>query len=135
VRSAVSLKGLLPGEEFEYYIDNLHIEKDENPELTITSDKILPGTTIPYQANITELTIKNATDIAATPAPSPKIAQVGQQLFFAGEKFTVYLYNLHGQLVKTTKDKSLNLYDLSKGYYIVTYVGVNGASEIKKIKL
>ena len=50
-RSDTSLKGLLPGEEQEYIVD-VAIDANENPKPTITSDKILPGKTIPYQALI-----------------------------------------------------------------------------------
>ena len=50
-RSDTSLKELLPGEEQEYIVDVV-INANENPKPTITSDKILPGKTIPYQALI-----------------------------------------------------------------------------------
>ena len=52
VRSNTSLKGLLPGEEATYTITGLEIGDSESPEVTITSDKILEGTSIPYKAKL-----------------------------------------------------------------------------------
>lgn len=52
VRSEKSLKGLLPGEEATFTIAGLEIGDSETPEVSITSDKILEGATIPYKANL-----------------------------------------------------------------------------------
>lgn len=51
-RSETSLKGLVPGKEIVCKIDGLSIGASESPEPTITSDKLLEGKTIPYQAKI-----------------------------------------------------------------------------------
>ncbi len=51
-RSEKSLKGLLPGEEATYTISGISIADNESPELTITGDKLLKNTTIPYKANL-----------------------------------------------------------------------------------
>ncbi|MCQ2088811.1 MAG: T9SS type A sorting domain-containing protein [Fibrobacter sp.] len=51
-RSETSLKGLIPGEEIVCKIEGLNIDASENPEPTITSDKLLEGKTIPYQAKL-----------------------------------------------------------------------------------
>ncbi len=52
VRSATSLKGLIPGQTRECSVSGLTIADNEAPTLTITSDKILAGVTIPYQASL-----------------------------------------------------------------------------------
>ena len=52
VRSEKSLKGLLPGEEATFTVAGLTIGDSETPEVSITSDKILEGATIPYKANL-----------------------------------------------------------------------------------
>lgn len=51
-RSETSLKGLIPGDKIVCKIDGLNIDVSENPEPTITSDKLLEGKTIPYQAKL-----------------------------------------------------------------------------------
>ena len=52
VRSEKSLKGLLPGEEATFTVAGLTIGDSETPEVSITSDKLLKGATIPYKANL-----------------------------------------------------------------------------------
>ena len=52
VRSDKSLKGLLPGEEATFSVAGLTIGDSESPEVSITSDKLLKGATIPYKANL-----------------------------------------------------------------------------------
>ena len=52
VRSTTSLKGLIPGESRECTVTGLTIGSNEAPTLTITSDKLLAGVTIPYAANL-----------------------------------------------------------------------------------
>ncbi len=52
VRSSVSLKGLLPNATMEYTVSGLTIGSSDTPTLTITSDKLLTGATIPYQATL-----------------------------------------------------------------------------------
>ena len=52
VRSEKSLKGLLPGEEATFTVAGLTIGDSEKPEPTITGDKLLKGTTIPYKASL-----------------------------------------------------------------------------------
>ncbi|MBR6804866.1 MAG: DUF4832 domain-containing protein, partial [Paludibacteraceae bacterium] len=52
VRSATSLRGLLPGESRECTVTGLTIGSNEAPTLTITSDKLLAGVTIPYDADL-----------------------------------------------------------------------------------
>jgi hypothetical protein len=52
VRSTTSLKGLIPGESRECTVTGLTIGSNEAPTLTITSDKLLAGVTIPYAASL-----------------------------------------------------------------------------------
>lgn len=52
VRSATSLKGLLPEQALECHVTGLTISDNEAPALTITSNKLLEGITIPYEANL-----------------------------------------------------------------------------------
>ena len=53
VRSKTSLKGLLPGEEATFTVAGITIADGETPVPTITSDKLLESSTIPYKANLT----------------------------------------------------------------------------------
>lgn len=50
IRSTTSLKGLLPGNSIECVVSGLTITDNEAPALTITSDKLLEGVSIPYKA-------------------------------------------------------------------------------------
>ncbi len=52
VRSEKSLKGLLPGEEATFTVAGLKISDSDSPEVSITSDKLLKGATIPYKASL-----------------------------------------------------------------------------------
>jgi hypothetical protein len=52
VRSEKSLKGLLPDEEATFTISGIEIGDKESPEVSITSDKLLNGATIPYKASL-----------------------------------------------------------------------------------
>lgn len=54
VKSTISLKCLLPDSTLECSVSGLTIGSTDIPTLTITSDKLLAGVTIPYQANIDE---------------------------------------------------------------------------------
>ena len=126
-RSDVSLKGLLPDEEQEYIVD-VGINANENPEPTITSDKILEGKTIPYQANLTNTVTENN-----TVSESSKIKHIGTQLYFLGTNYTVNIYNLSATIIAFTKKESFDLSSYSSGCYIVQYIGVNGENEVLKI--
>jgi len=126
-RSDISLKGLLPDEE-QVYIVEVSISMDENPEPAITSDKILEGKTIPYQANLTGTETKNN-----TLSEPPKMKQTGMQLFFSGNNYTVNIYNLAGTKIAVTKNESFDFSTFPSGCYIVQYVGENGETEILKI--
>ena len=66
VRSTTSLKGLLPGESRSCTVSGISVGAAENPALTITSDKLLSGKTIPYLANLT--------GEGSTPTPDDPIA-------------------------------------------------------------
>ncbi|MBQ4357781.1 MAG: DUF4832 domain-containing protein, partial [Paludibacteraceae bacterium] len=68
VRSTTSLKGLLPGESRSCTVSGISVGAAENPALTITSDKLLSGKTIPYLANLT--------GEGSTPTPDDPIAPV-----------------------------------------------------------
>ena len=126
-RSGISLKGLLPGEEQEYIID-VAVNANESPELTITSDKILVGTTIPYQANLTGTDTKN--NIVSGHS---KIKQSGTQLFFSGNNYTINIYNMAGTKIAFTRKENLDFSSYPSGCYIVQYIGENGEKEILKI--
>ena len=52
VRSEKSLKGLLPDKEATFTVAGIQIGDSESPEVSITSDKLLKGATIPYKANL-----------------------------------------------------------------------------------
>ncbi len=128
VRSAVSLKGLLPGAVQEYSVTGLSVGSNETPELTITSDKILLGKTIPYQANLTGTT--------STPQITQEqafITQTGNKLTFAGEKYSVDIINLQGQILLSTSERSIDISSLSTSCYIVSYLSDNGYREVKRI--
>ncbi len=128
MRAEVSLKGLLPNEEKEYTVD-VSINTTENLEPTITSDKILNGRTIPFQAKLTgdmngvEQNVSNITHIK----------QVGNTLYFAGSNYKVSIFNLSGIELISSQEESLNISSLPSGYYIVKYIGNNKEIETMKI--
>ena len=125
-RSDISLKGLLPTEEQEYIVE-MAINADENPEPTITSDKILAGKTIPYQANLnSETKINNVSEFS-------KIKQTEKHLFFSGNNYTVNIYNLQGIKIAFTQEESFDFSNYPSGCYIVQYIGDNGEKEILKV--
>ena len=126
-RSDKSLKGLLPGDEQEYIVE-VAINADENPEPVITSDKILPGKTIPYQADLTSTDTKNTAI-----SESSKIKQTGTCLYFSGINYTINIYNLTGTKIAFTKKESFDFSGYPSGYYIFQYIGGNGETEILKI--
>jgi hypothetical protein len=129
VRSTASLKGLLPGTAQEYTVSNLSVGNDETPEPTITSDKILPGETIPYRANLQG----SSTAVPETASNTSLIVQAGNRLTFEGENYTVNVFNLQGQTVFCTGEKTADLSALPEGCYIVHYVAADGQSQVKKI--
>ena len=76
VRSNTSLKGLLPGKETTYTISGITIADGESPVPTITSDKLLDGTTIPYKASLdgTEKPIEGTVEEGTTAIGKGRIA-------------------------------------------------------------
>ena len=115
------------GGEISYYTSNDQ-KNALNPAGMITSDKILPGKTIPYQANLTNTGTKNNTI-----PESSKIKQTGTHLYFSGINYTINIYNFTGTKIAFTKKESFNFSGYPSGYYIVQYIGGNGETEILKI--
>ena len=115
VRSAASLKGLLPNETKEYSVIGLQIAGNEIPELTITSDKLPAGKIIPYCADLqgTTTSIFQAETLSF-------ITQTENKLSFAGEKYTVNIVNLQGKILLSTKEKSVDLTKIPAGCYFVS---------------
>lgn len=125
-RSTLSLKGLQPGEEQKYTVDLL-IEAGETPELTITSDKLLEGQTIPYRAQLDS----GGTSIGSI-SPSPRIKQCGSYLYFSGENYRVNIYNLQGIIVFSTRADRFDFSTCPAGCYIVQYFCEDGEAEVVK---
>lgn len=126
VRSDTSLKGLLPGASISCEIVGVTIDDNESPVPTITSDKLLAGKTIPYQANLTATGIKN------TPAVS-SIKLKGNVLEFDGDDFFVTIYNTDGAKIVGTREASFDLSVFGPGCFIVKYENRNGVVEVKKV--
>ncbi|MBQ2591174.1 MAG: DUF4832 domain-containing protein, partial [Paludibacteraceae bacterium] len=95
VRSTTSLKGLIPGESRECTVTGLTIGSNEAPTLTITSDKLLAGVTIPYAANLdgtglsaptislsaSSVTVKPNTEVTVTATVSSENGDVTSVVF------------------------------------------------------
>jgi hypothetical protein len=126
VRSDVSLKGLLPGSSIICEITGVSIDESESPVPTITSDKLLPGKTIPYQANLSATGIKNA------PADS-FIKLKGNVLEFDGENYFVTIYNSEGAKIVGTREASFDISTFGPGCFIVKYENSKGVVEVKKV--
>lgn len=126
LRSGSSLKGLLPDSSQTYIVSGLTIGSNESPMPTITSDKLLSGKTIPYQASLTTSGINQA-------IADNLIRQKGNLLCFAGDGFIAELYNISGMLIEKTSAQSLDLSALPTGCYLVKYTAKDGQIGLKKI--
>jgi hypothetical protein len=127
VRSTSSLKGLLPGASIDCEVTGISIGDAESPVPTITSDKLLAGVTIPYQASLTSTGIR-------TPTASTNFIQLkGNVLEFDGNDFFVTIYNSEGQKIVGTREASFDLSVFGPGYFIVKYENVKGQVEMKKL--
>ncbi len=127
-RSSTSLKGLLPDSSITCTVEGLSVGSSETPELTITSDKLLAGKTIPYKANLLATGIYN-------PVKNENFITVRNGVLdFAGKDFTVIIYNTNGTIVTNTKTASFNTDNLNKGCYIIKYIGTEG-TQVKKLIL
>lgn len=131
VRSATSLKGLLPTETRECTVTGLTIGVSENPALTITSDKLLEGKTIPYAANLEGGSVATSVDDNAN---VKLIEQRGSKLYFGGENFEVVIYSAATQKVASTSESVFDLAALPAGVYVVRYVGDNGSAVQKVVR-
>jgi hypothetical protein len=132
IRSAASIKGLLPGENKEYTVSGLNIGSSDTPTLTITSDKLLSGATIPYQAALDAS--GNETKISyGIDEKHSFIKQKKNQLDFEGANFVVDIYNIQGVKLKSTKSSVLDISNLPSGLYLIHYRAIDGQSEVKKI--
>ena len=144
-RSETSLKGSIPGEEIVCKIDGLNIGASENPEPTITSDKLLEGKTIPYQAKleasepVAESSSSSATSVSSSSseAESPSTIERGatiagnmQAIHKNGSVLTfaqtaghsVVITDMQGKvLVQKNGLASFNTNRLPRGHYIVHY--------------
>ncbi|MBQ7662146.1 MAG: DUF4832 domain-containing protein [Prevotella sp.] len=95
VRSTTSLKGLIPGESRECTVTGLTIGSNEAPTLTITSDKLLAGVTIPYAASLdgtglsaptislsaSSVTVKPNTEVTVTATVSSENGDITSVVF------------------------------------------------------
>lgn len=131
VRSATSLKGLLPGDTRECTVTGLTIGASENPALTITSDKLYDGVTIPYAANLEGGSVATSVDDNAN---VKLIEQRGSKLYFGGENFEVVIYSAATQKVASTSESVFDLAALPAGVYVVRYVGDNGSAVQKVVR-
>lgn len=128
IRSAQSLKGLLPDQTQEYIV-NVAVDNNENPEPVIASDKILSGKTIPYQA---DPDISTGID-KPIGRENSNIKQKNNTLTFSGENYIVYIYSSFGRRIVSTRGNRLNISSYPRGCYIVQYVDSNGKTETKKV--
>ncbi|MCQ2124581.1 MAG: T9SS type A sorting domain-containing protein [Fibrobacter sp.] len=144
-RSETSLKGLIPGEEIICKIDGLNIAADENPEPTITSDKLLEGKTIPYQAKlkasapVAESSSSSATSVSSSSseAESPSTIERGATIagsisaihkdgsvlnFAPTAGHSIVITDMQGKvLVQKNGLTTFNTNRLPRGHYIVHY--------------
>lgn len=127
VRSTTSLKGLLPGASIDCEVSGISIGGAESPVPTISSDKLLAGKTIPYQASLTSTGIRTLT------TNTNFIQLKGNVLEFAGDEFFVIIYNSEGQKIVVTKESIFDLSVFGPGYYIVKYENRSGAVEVRKV--
>jgi hypothetical protein len=114
VRSNTSLKGLLPGEEATFTIVGLEIDDSESPEVTITSDKLLEGTTIPYKAKLDG----SAEVIEGLASEEGTTAIAGVRNTNATEKrlSKVRIADLKGRvIIRRPDDSSFDTRELTKG--------------------
>lgn len=95
VRSTTSLKGLIPDESRECTVTGLTIGSSEAPTLTITSDKLLAGVTIPYAASLdgtglsaptislsaSSVTVKPNTEVTVTATASSENGDITSVVF------------------------------------------------------
>lgn len=126
VRAANSLKGLLPDSTQTYIVSGLSIGGAESPSLTITSDKLLTGKTIPYQASLTASGINQA-------IADNLIRQKGNFLCFEGTDFIAEIYTINGNLIEKTRNSGLDISALPSGCYLVKYTAKSGEVGVKKI--
>lgn len=125
-RSETSLKGLIPGEEIVCKIDGLNIGASENPEPTITSDKLLEGKTIPYQAKLEAIEIESPTAIERGISTAGNISAIrkdGTTLSFAPTAgHSIVITDMQGKvLVQKNGLTTFNTNRLPRGHYIVHY--------------
>lgn len=114
-RSAVSLKGLLPGDTIDCEITGVSIANDETPDVTITSDKLLDGKTIPYFADL------DAIEPAPTAVEETNANWTWRQTqnwvtIDGVEPEVLALYSANGVLIDWVKDdKRISTLPLDKG--------------------
>ncbi|MBP5743150.1 MAG: T9SS type A sorting domain-containing protein [Paludibacteraceae bacterium] len=130
-RSTTSLKGLLPGESIECTVTGLTISGSESPALTITSDHLLDGVTIPYKADLEGGSISTAANNSES---ASLIEQRGSKLLFGGENFEVEIFSVAAQRVASTKESTFDLSTLPAGVYTVRYVSERGTAVKKVVK-
>ena len=109
----------------------LTISGSESPELTITSDHLLDGVTIPYKANLEGGSISTAANNSES---ASLIEQRGSKLLFGGENFEVEIFSVAAQRVASTKESTFDLSTLPAGVYTVRYVSERGTAVKKVVK-
>ena len=125
VRATESLKGLIEGENKTFTINSVAI----NEELTITSDRLVTGQEIQFDANLDQETNLGVNDITSienliTTYPNPFKDEIIIKNA-VGDTVEVYMYTVLGVLLdhKTiTETTRINTSQLQEGTYIVKII-------------
>lgn len=127
VRSDISLKGLLPGDTIDCEVTGITIADDETPAVTITSDKLLEGKTIPYKADLEA--IEPTTAVGETSSEAT-IAwrQTGNSVILDGADVEfMTLYSSIGTRMKTVSNTNeISTTALAKGSIFIVVAKVAG---------